>query len=119
MSGLKASLLVLGILGASATAARAEGTVPGGWGASIGYQPLAPGQSAGFGYGFGNYGAGYGFGNYGYGFGNYGYGPAAPVMIGVPTRGVAPVPPQFLTTNQLAPLSGAFDREFRSRRRGR
>ena len=103
MSGLKARLLALSMLGASATFGHAGEGVPGGWGANIGYQPLAFGQSPGFGDGFGSYGDRL----------------AAPVMIGVPTRGFAPVPHQSLTINQLAPLSGAFDRQFPSRRRGR
>lgn len=100
MLGLRFWSLAIVLLAISATISQAQGpgVVPGGWSGAVGHRSLEDGGlSSGF---------GHGYQSFDHGGMSYGGGPGWGMS-------------RELTANQLFPIAGAFDREFRPRRRGR
>ena len=94
MPAWKRCLLAIGLLLISATACHAQGVVPGGWDAQIGWKSLNDGPPA----------MGFGFG---YRTTTYPYGRFQP----------APAQAPAMTSNQLSPFARALDRSTRPTRR--
>jgi hypothetical protein len=134
MSGVKTTLALVLVLGGFATAAQAQGVVPGGWDAQFGVQSIGnPAMSGGMTFGFGTPGYAGSFGSYGgygspFGFGQSPYGPAISPFgygQGFTPYGSAtgrPVYPGGLsatagTANATDPLIGVIRHSVRSSRR--